>query len=96
MQKRSLYSASLKQFNNKKLAEAASQAGVLSENFGIFQNAGYKGLYGGLGVAEIKEKKQIDQREKLPLRQQTQAQFQCHVHAVEFIGGDTAAAAHQA
>lgn len=51
--------------NNKKLAEAASQAGVLSENFGIFQNAGYKGLYGGLGVADIKEKKQIDQREEL-------------------------------
>ena len=82
--------------NNKKLAEAASQAGVLSENFGIFQNAGYKGLYGGLGVAEIKEKKQIEQREKLPSHQQIQAQFQCHVHAVEFIGGDTAAAAHQA
>jgi DNA-damage-inducible protein D len=51
--------------NNKKLAEVASQAGVLSENFGIFQNAGYKGLYGGLGVAEIKEKKQVDQREEL-------------------------------
>ncbi len=51
--------------NNKKLAEAASQAGVLSENFGIFQNAGYNGLYGGLGVAEIKNWKQIDQCEDL-------------------------------
>jgi DNA-damage-inducible protein D len=51
--------------NNKKLAEVASQAGVLSENFGIFQNAGYKGLYGGLGVVEIKKKKQVDQREEL-------------------------------
>ncbi len=51
--------------NNKGLAQAASQAGVLSQNFGIFQNAGYKGLYGGLGVLDIKERKQIDQREDL-------------------------------
>jgi len=51
--------------NNKKLAEAASQAGILPQSFGVFQNAGYKGLYGGLGVAEIKEHKQINQREEL-------------------------------
>jgi DNA-damage-inducible protein D len=51
--------------NNKALAQAASQAGVLSQNFGVFQNAGYKGLYGGLGVADIKERKQVDQREDL-------------------------------
>lgn len=42
--------------NNKALAQAASQAGVLSQNFGVFQNAGYKGLYGELGVADIKER----------------------------------------
>jgi DNA-damage-inducible protein D len=51
--------------NNKALSQAASQAGVLSQNFGVFQNAGYKGLYGGLGVTDIKERKQIDQREDL-------------------------------
>ncbi len=51
--------------NNKALAQVASQAGVLSQNFGVFQNVGYKGLYGGLGVAEIKERKQIDQHEDL-------------------------------
>ncbi len=51
--------------NNKKLAQAASEAGVLSPNFGLFQDAGYKGLYGGLGIADIKEHKQIDQREDL-------------------------------
>src|SRR6266581_3340160 len=51
--------------NNKALAQAASQAGVLSQNFGVFQNAGYKGLYAELGVADIKERKQIDQREDL-------------------------------
>jgi DNA-damage-inducible protein D len=51
--------------NNKKLAQAASEAGVLSPNFGLFQEAGYKGLYGGLGVADIKKHKQIDPREDL-------------------------------
>ena len=51
--------------NNKALAQAASQAGVLSQNFGVFQNAGYKGLYGELGVADVKERKQINQREDL-------------------------------
>ncbi len=51
--------------NNRKLAQAAAQAGVLSPSFGLFQDAGYKGLYGDLGVADIKERKQIDQREEL-------------------------------
>lgn len=51
--------------HNKLLAQAASEAGVLSRSFGVFQNSGYKGLYGGLGVAEIKEHKEIDQREEL-------------------------------
>ncbi len=51
--------------NNKALSQAASQAGVLSQNFGVFQNAGYKGIYGGLDVTDIKERKQIDQREDL-------------------------------
>jgi hypothetical protein len=36
--------------HNKKLVEAAQQAGVDSNlDFAIFQNHGYKGLYGGLG-----------------------------------------------
>lgn len=51
--------------NNKALTSAASHAGVLSQNFGVFQNVGYKGLYSGLGVTDIKERKQIDQREDL-------------------------------
>lgn len=49
--------------NNKALASAASASGVLSRNFGMFQNAGYRGLYGGLDVAGIKERKGISQRE---------------------------------
>lgn len=51
--------------NNKKLAHAAAQAGVLSPSFGLFQDAGYKGLYDGLGVAAIKQRKQIEQGEEL-------------------------------
>ncbi|GAC1636982.1 MAG: DNA damage-inducible protein D [Ktedonobacteraceae bacterium] len=51
--------------NNKALASAAYASGVLSKNFGTFQNAGYKGLYGGLDVANIKEHKGIKQREDL-------------------------------
>ena len=50
---------------NKKLAEAAQDAGVPSGRFGIFQDSGYKGLYDGLGVAEIKEKKAIPTKDDI-------------------------------
>jgi DNA-damage-inducible protein D len=49
--------------NNKALADAAIKAGVLTKNFGVFQNAGYKGLYGGMNVEEIKRKKSIGEKE---------------------------------
>ncbi|MGA7219476.1 MAG: hypothetical protein WBX38_14230 [Candidatus Sulfotelmatobacter sp.] len=32
---------------NRKLGGAAQQAGVRSQMFGVFQDSGYKGLYGG-------------------------------------------------
>ena len=51
--------------NNKKLAEAAHDAGVLSRSFGVFQNAGYQGLYGGLDVEGIKVRKAIGPKEDL-------------------------------
>lgn len=51
--------------DNKALASAAYASGVLSQNFGTFQNAGYKGLYGGLDVGNIKVRKDIPQREDL-------------------------------
>src|SRR5262249_55197911 len=41
----------------KALSGAARDAGVQSSMFGIFHNAGYKGLYGGLGVDAIKARK---------------------------------------
>ena len=40
---------------NKKLATAAQEAGV--QNFGKFQNFGYRGLYNGENAADIKARK---------------------------------------
>lgn len=43
---------------NQMLAETARNAGVITnEEFAIFQNAGYMGLYGGLTVDDIHKKK---------------------------------------
>jgi DNA-damage-inducible protein D len=50
---------------NKKLGGAAKDAGVRSRMFGVFQDAGYKGLYGGHGVREIKQKKGIETADDL-------------------------------
>ena len=44
--------------HNKSLAEAAQNAGVVTQkDFAIFQNRGYQGLYGGLGAKEIHARK---------------------------------------
>jgi len=51
--------------NNRKLAEAAQQAGVLPRSFGEFQNAGYRGLYGGLDVNGIKAQKGLGRNEEV-------------------------------
>jgi hypothetical protein len=45
--------------------KAKISSGVRSENFGIFQDEGYKGLYGGIGVRDIKAKKGIGKNEEL-------------------------------
>src|SRR5206468_760226 len=50
--------------NNRKLAEAAHDAGVLSRSFGEFQNAGYEGLYGGLDAEGNKARKQLGKSEE--------------------------------
>ena len=46
----------------KALSGAAREAGVHSRMFGIFHDAGYKGLYGGLGVDAIKTRKRIPEK----------------------------------
>jgi DNA-damage-inducible protein D len=49
----------------KALSGAARHAGVQNKMFGIFHDAGYKGLYGGLGADAIKARKGIDSKEQL-------------------------------
>jgi len=49
----------------KALSGAAQDAGVQSKMFGVFHDAGYKGLYGGLGRADIKARKAIPEKENL-------------------------------
>ena len=55
----------------KALSGAARDAGVQDKMFGIFHDAGYKGLYGGLGVDAIKARKGIDPKEQLMDRMDT-------------------------
>ncbi len=48
---------------NRHLGGAAKYAGV--QNFAVFYDAGYRGLYGGLGLAGIKNRKGIPDKEDL-------------------------------
>ena len=51
---------------NQMLAETAHNAGAITnEEFAIFQNAGYMGLYGGLDVDDIHTKKQLELGQKI-------------------------------
>lgn len=49
----------------KALSGAAQQAGVRNKMFGLFHDAGYKGLYGGFGCEDIKSRKNIPKKENL-------------------------------
>lgn len=55
----------------KALSGAARDAGVQDKQFGLFHDAGYKGLYGGLGVDAIKARKGITPKENLMDRMDT-------------------------
>lgn len=51
---------------NQLLAETAHDAGVITnEEFSIFQNAGYMGLYGGMDVDDIHKRKGLDVEQKI-------------------------------
>ncbi len=51
---------------NQLLAETAHDAGVITnEEFAIFQNAGYMGLYGGLDVDDIHARKGLEASQKI-------------------------------
>jgi len=52
--------------HNKQLGETAQQAGVESTlDFAIFQNHGYKGLYGGLDAKAIHNQKELKKSQKI-------------------------------
>ncbi len=52
--------------HNKHLASAAKEAGVVQPlDYAIFQEHGYKGLYGGLGQVDIHRRKGLRKNEKI-------------------------------
>ncbi|EMS79054.1 DNA damage-inducible protein D [Desulfotignum phosphitoxidans] len=52
--------------HNKQLVEAAQQAGVETTlDFAVFQNHGYKGLYGGLDAKGIHQRKKLKKSQKI-------------------------------
>lgn len=52
--------------HNKQLADAAKCAGVIDPlDYAIFQNWGYKGLYGGLDAKGIKAKKELKKSQQI-------------------------------
>lgn len=51
---------------NIQLAEAAQQSGVIAaKDFAIFQDHGYKGLYGGLGAKDIQKRKGLKKSQQI-------------------------------
>jgi DNA-damage-inducible protein D len=53
------------------LSGAAQDAGVQGRMFGVFHEAGYKGLYGGLDTDQLKARKSIPKKENLMDRMDT-------------------------
>lgn len=52
--------------HNQLLASAAKNAGVITPlDYAIFQDHGYKGLYGGLGAKDIHKKKQLKKSQNI-------------------------------
>ncbi len=63
--KRLVIRGDIKQWNQM-LLEAAHNAGVITDQeYAEFQNAGYMGLYGGLTVDDIHERKKLEDNEKI-------------------------------
>jgi DNA-damage-inducible protein D len=63
--KRLVVRGNIKQWNQM-LAEAARNAGLIAnDEYALFQNAGYKGLYGGLDVEDIHTRKKLGENDKI-------------------------------
>ena len=64
-QKRLLLRAEMKK-HNKNLAGVAKQAGVVQPvDYAIFMDHGYRGLYGGLGMRDIHQRKRLKPKEHI-------------------------------
>jgi DNA-damage-inducible protein D len=64
-QKRLLLRAEMKT-RNKKLAGVAKQSGVVQPvDYAIFMDHGYRGLYGGLGMRDLHERKRLKRKEHI-------------------------------
>lgn len=63
--KRLVIRGDIKQWNQM-LAETARNAGVITtDEFAVFQNAGYMGLYGGMSVTDIHSQKKLSVNQKI-------------------------------
>lgn len=63
--KRLVIRGDIKQWNQM-LLEVAHKSGVITnQEYAEFQNAGYMGLYGGLTVEDIHQRKQLKDKEKI-------------------------------
>lgn len=52
--------------HNKQLADAANRAGVIEPvDYAIFQNHGYKGLYGGMDMKDIHKHKRLKKSQRI-------------------------------
>ena len=52
--------------HNSRLASAAKESGVITnKDYGVFQNAGYKGLYGGLDQEDIHSRKGLKENQRI-------------------------------
>src|SRR5882724_9316493 len=64
-QKRLLLRQEMKK-HNQHLANAAKQAGVVQPvDYAIFMDHGYRGLYGGLGMQGVHERKRLEANEQI-------------------------------
>ncbi len=64
-QKRLVLRAEMKT-HNKKLSGVAKQSGVVQPlDYAIFMDHGYRGLYGGLGMRDIHERKRLKRKEHI-------------------------------
>ena len=63
--KRLVIRGSIKQWNQM-LVESAHRAGIIDEKeYAVFQNAGYRGLYGGETVEDIHTRKKLKSKERI-------------------------------